>query len=191
MRIPEETPVLREGDLLLRCFVPDDVDGRMACGEDPEIIKMLGGTPDFAEPRAMRRPDAEAWYERVSGDPNPLHWAVERDGRFIGTTRLHRLRKADRKAQYAVGILDRALHGQALGQRITRIVLSYAFGELGLHRVGLKVFAVNQRAIRCYRRCGFVEEGLEREAAFVDGEWYDDVIMGVLDREFGADPGKR
>jgi [ribosomal protein S5]-alanine N-acetyltransferase len=191
MRIPEETPVLREGELLLRGFVPDDVAGRMACGEDPEIIKMFGGSPGFSEPRAMSRPDAEAWYERVSVEPNPLHWAVEQDGRFIGTTRLHRLREVDRKAQYAVGILDRTLHGQGIGQRVTRTVLTYAFAELGLHRVGLKVFAVNERAIRCYRRCGFAEEGLEREAAFVDGTWYDDVIMGVLAREFVPDPGTR
>jgi [ribosomal protein S5]-alanine N-acetyltransferase len=191
MPLPDQTPVLHAGDLVLRGFVPDDVEGRMACGQDPEIIRMLGGTPDFSEPRAMSRRDAEDWYERVSGDPNPLHWAVAQDGRFIGTTRLHRFREGDQKAQYGVGILDRSLFGQGLGQRITRTVLTYAFAELGLHRVGLKVFAVNERAIRCYRHCGFVEEGLEREAAFVDGTWYDDVIMGVLAREFVPDPVTR
>jgi [ribosomal protein S5]-alanine N-acetyltransferase len=187
MPIPSQTPVLRSAGLLLRGFVPGDVDGRMACGEDPEIIRMFGGTSGFSEPRAMTRAATKAWYEQVSSDPNPLHWAIERDGRFIGTTRLHRLREVDRKAQYAVGILDRTLHGQGIGQRVTRTVLSYAFGELGLHRVGLKVFAVNERAIHCYRRCGFVEEGREREAGYVDGRWHDDVIMGVLAREFLAD----
>jgi [ribosomal protein S5]-alanine N-acetyltransferase len=190
MPIPSETPVLRAADLLLRGFVLSDVDGRMACGEDAQIIRMFGGTPGFSEPRAMSRPDAEAWYEHVSSDPNPFHWAVEQDGRFIGTTRLHHLREKDRKAQYAVGILDRTLHGQGIGQRVTRIVLTYAFAELGLHRVGLKVFAVNERAIHCYRRCGFVEEGLEREAAFVDGTWYDDVTMGILARDFLPDTSR-
>jgi L-amino acid N-acyltransferase YncA len=35
-------------------------------------------------------------------------------------------------------------------------------------------------SIRAYRKCGFVIEGTEREAAFVDGAWNDDVMMGIL-----------
>jgi RimJ/RimL family protein N-acetyltransferase len=68
-------------------------------------------------------------------------------------------------------------------------VLEYAFGELGLHRIGLRVVAYNVRAIRCYSACGFIEEGREREAAHVAGEWHDDVIMGLLSREFGRGLG--
>ena len=56
----------------------------------------------------------------------------------------------------------------------------HALGPVGLHRIGLKVFAHNERAIACYAACGFVEEGREREAAYVGGAWRDDVIMGVL-----------
>jgi RimJ/RimL family protein N-acetyltransferase len=42
----------------------------------------------------------------------------------------------------------------------------------------------NLRAIRAYQKCGFVVEGREREAAFVDGIWHDDVMMAILDREY-------
>ena len=59
------------------------------------------------------------------------------------------------------------------------MALRHAFGKLGMHRVDLKVLADNARAIAAYRACGFVE-----------GSWHDDVVMGVLDREFAAlDPG--
>ena len=51
---------------------------------------------------------------------------------------------------------------------------------MGLHRVSLRVWDINTRVIACYRACGFVEEGREREQAFVDGVWCDDVIMGCL-----------
>ena len=62
----------------------------------------------------------------------------------------------------------------------TRLVLQYGFEVVGLHRIDLRVLAYNERAIACYRRCGFVEEGRERDAALIDGEWHDDVIMAVL-----------
>jgi len=44
----------------------------------------------------------------------------------------------------------------------------------------------NVRAIRAYEKCGFAVEGREREAALVDGSCHDDVIMGILDREFAG-----
>jgi RimJ/RimL family protein N-acetyltransferase len=38
-----------------------------------------------------------------------------------------------------------------------------------LRRVWLEVHAENERAIRAYRACGFVEEGRLREQARLDG----------------------
>lgn len=184
MLVPAETPRLGAGGLLLRAFEPGDIEGRRACGKDPEIMRMFGGVPDFTEPVAMTREEAAGWYERVTSDPNPLHWAVELDRRFIGTARLHSLDETDQRARYAVGLLDRTVLGRGLGRQVTRLVLEYGFTVVGLHRVDLRVLAFNVRAINCYRRCGFVEEGRERESAFIDGTWHDDVIMGILDHEF-------
>ena len=68
--------------------------------------------------------------------------------------------------------------------------MRHAFDDLGLRRVDLRVLAYNERAIRCYLSCGFVEEGRERESALVDGERYDDLIMGVLAHEYADWPYK-
>jgi RimJ/RimL family protein N-acetyltransferase len=186
MLVPVDTPRIRSGELVLRAFEPADVEGRRLCGKDPEIIRMFGGSPAFAEPRAMTPDEAASWYEHVSSDPNPLHWAIEIQGRFAGTARLHSLDEVDRRARYAVGLLDRNLLGKSVGRRITRLVLRFGFEQLGLHRIDLRVLAFNERAIRCYLRCGFTEEGRERKAAYVGDEWHDDVIMGILDEEFDA-----
>ena len=183
MRVPSLTPRLRSPRTLLRPFRPDDIAGRMRCGKDPEIIRLFGGSPAFSELVPMSLEEATAWYDAVSGDRTPLHWAVESGGDFVGTAMLHRLSTTDRRATYAVGLLDAARLGLGLGTEITRTVLRYGFDELGLHRIDLRVLAFNVRAIRCYSRCGFVEEGRERESAYVDGSWCDDVIMGVLEGE--------
>jgi ribosomal-protein-alanine N-acetyltransferase len=183
MVVPEQTPRLRSARTVLRPFRPDDIDGRVRCGKDPEIIRMFGGSPDFTEPVLMPLEDATAWYDAVSTDSNPLHWAIEFEGGFIGTARLHGLAETDRRARYAIGLLDSGRLGIGLGTEVTEAVLRYGFQELGLHRVDLRVLAYNTRAIRCYLRCGFVEEGREREAAYVGGSWHDDVIMGILENE--------
>jgi RimJ/RimL family protein N-acetyltransferase len=64
--------------------------------------------------------------------------------------------------------------------------LGFGFQRLGLHRIDLRVLAFNERAIRCYLRCGFTEEGREREAARVNEGRHDDVIMGILEQEFAS-----
>lgn len=73
-----------------------------------------------------------------------------------------------------------------MGRELIKLVLSHAFGTMGLHRVDLRVLAFNERAIRCYRSCGFVEEGRERESARIGDVWHDDIIMGILAEEYQA-----
>jgi len=180
VRLPTTTPVLHTDRTVLRPFRSSDVDDRRALGKDPEIIEMFGGSPDFREPVAMTQDEAQEWVDHLVADPDPLLWAVEHDGRLVGTTQLHSLREDDRKAQFSIGLLDRRCWGRGLGSEVTRAVVRHGFEEVGLHRIGLKVFAHNERALRCYARCGFVVEGREREAAYVGGAWRDDVIMGIL-----------
>jgi [ribosomal protein S5]-alanine N-acetyltransferase len=180
------TPVLRGNRAVLRPFTDSDVAARARLGQDAEISQMFGATPSWSGVRGMTEAEARSWYDHVTTDANPHHWAIEVAGDFVGTARLHGLDDHDRRARYAVGILDGSLLGRGIGQDVTRTVLTYAFGDLALHRVDLRVLAFNDRAIACYRRCGFVEEGREREAARIGDEWHDDVIMGVLAQDFGS-----
>jgi len=75
-----------------------------------------------------------------------------------------------------------------LGTRraVGRLECKVAFATLRLHRISVRVVDYNVRAIRAYEKCGFAVEGRDREAALVDGTWHDDVIMGILDREFAG-----
>jgi hypothetical protein len=65
-------------------------------------------------------------------------------------------------------------------------MIDHAFTGLGLHRIALTVFAFNERAIRSYRRVGFVVEGRAREAIWREGQWWDEISMSVLDSDWTA-----
>ena len=53
---------------------------------------------------------------------------------------------------------------------------------MGLVRIQLFVHADNPRAIALYRKVGFVEEGVLRDAAFMDGKFRDSLLMAKVDR---------
>lgn len=182
------TPVLRGARMVLRPFKYSDIEARRLLGQDSDINRMFGGVSTWTGVRELTEEAARGWYDHVTTDGNPWHWAVDADGQFVGTARLHGLDEHDRRARYAVGILDGAMLGRGLGQDVTLSVLKYAFEKLDLHRIDLRVLAFNERAIGCYRRCGFIEEGRERESARIGDEWHDDVIMSVLAREFHLRP---
>jgi len=173
-------PVLQGARLRLRPPVPEDAAARRSLGINPDIVRMFGG--NVTEAGAMSEEAAEVWLDHLRlQDPG---WVIETGGRVIGAAFLHSLHHEDRRASLALGILDMTLLGQGLGREAIRLMLGHAFGAMGLHRVGLRVLSFNQRAIRCYRACGFVEEGRERQSARVDGQWHDDLIMGILADEF-------
>ena len=112
-------------------------------------------------------------------------WVIE-SGSLLGELRLDGIDRQDKRASLAVGIEDPRSLGKGFGTEAIRLALTHAFRSLNLHRISVRVVAYNTRAIRAYEKCGFSHEGREREAALVDGIWYDDVMMGVLDREYLA-----
>jgi ribosomal-protein-alanine N-acetyltransferase len=175
------TFILADPPIVLRPPRPDDVADRLALGRDPEIVRMFGGDTNRPMP-PLATDEVARWLESIEAHPHA--WIVEHEGRLLGEARLDNLNEHDGRARLATGLLDAARLGQGLGRRVVHLVLRHAFDQLKLHRVDLRVLDYNARAIRCYRSCGFVEEGRERESALVDGERHDDLIMSVLKHEY-------
>jgi RimJ/RimL family protein N-acetyltransferase len=106
------------------------------------------------------------------------------DDRFIGFVGLHAIRWKDGEAFIGIGIGERDYWDKGYGTDAMRVVLRYAFNELGLHRISLGVFEYNPRAIRSYEKAGFTNEGRERKVLNRDGKRYDVVDMGILREEW-------
>lgn len=172
-------PTLPGPGLLLRAPRRSDVKDRYSCGEDPEITRMYGAS---ASTRPYTVEDALHWYTQLSEDP--LIWVIEVEGHAIGHLRLHSLDTAARRARLAVGLFNPAYLSRGYGAKAIHLILAHAFERMHLHRVDLRTLAYNHRAIRCFEKCGFVREGIERETALVEGVWHSDVMMSILEAEW-------
>jgi RimJ/RimL family protein N-acetyltransferase len=173
-------PVLEDGALRLRPPRAQDVEARLALGNTPEIEHMLGVHPDDVQPQTFD--GAQAWVETHMAIRNL--WMVDLDDRLIGNAFFHSFDKHDKRATLALGILDPNLLGQGLCTRILHMMLGWPFENNKLHRVSLWVLAYNLRAIAAYKKVGFVQEGIGREAALVGTDRHDDVLMGLLASEY-------
>ena len=177
---PPDTPDLCGVRVKLRRPIDRDKEDRLAAGRDPEFRKMVGGDPTDCPPLTVQ--EVEQWYQQLC--QTPLQWIIEAEGCCIGVARLLAIDQANHRARYAIGIFSPRFWGHKYGAETTQLVLRYAFEELGFHRIELRVLEFNHRAISCYRRCGFVEEGRERDSTLIGGEWHTDVLMSILEQDY-------
>lgn len=104
----------------------------------------------------------------------------------IGFIELNGYDWVDRSAWVGIGIGDADFRGKGYGTEAMTLMLKFAFLVQNLHRVNLGVFSFNPRAIRCYEKCGFKYEGVERDYIFKDDQYWDAHLMGILRPEWEA-----
>ncbi len=170
---------LESQNLVLRSPIEGDILTRLNLGLNPELITMCGLSTGSTNIFAIE--DALHWYQRAC--QHPCKWVIEYKGRCIGTVGL-RPYVEDNKAKFSIEIYDQQVYGCGIGTTATKMALRYAFEVLNYHKVFLRVFDFNTRAIKCYEKCGFVREGIDREGACINGSYYSDIYMGILHSEF-------
>ena len=79
-----------------------------------------------------------------------------------------------------------AFRGRGLGADMVLALCEYGFAVRGLHRLQVETLASNAAMIRAASRAGFVQEGRLRRAGWVDGEFADEVILGLLASEWAG-----
>ena len=181
-------PTLTGQRVTLRGVQPKDEQARLSLGWHAAVER---NDAHQVQTRQMTPAEARAWYEQQqarAADPSRRYWVIEAEGHLVGGAGLDSLKRTDRKAHFVIGMFAPSHMRRGLGTQATRLVLAHAFGSMNLHRVDLRVLAFNDGAIASYRKCGFVQEGRERDSCWFHGQWHDDIITGVLATEF---PGPR
>ncbi|HOT31625.1 MAG TPA: GNAT family protein, partial [Petrotogaceae bacterium] len=63
-------------------------------------------------------------------------------------------------------------------------LLDFLFQRFSLNKIKLNVFDYNERAIKSYKKVGFVEEGVLRQELFTLNKYHDIVMMSILKQEW-------
>ncbi|MCJ7535026.1 MAG: GNAT family protein [Anaerolineales bacterium] len=133
--------------------------------------------------------EEERWYGQMLKSPNeerPLCIeAKQEDGwRLIGNSGFFSIDWRCRSGEFGIFIGDTAIWDQGYGTEVVRLILQHGFCTLNLHRIFLRVFADNLRAIRVYEKVGFIHEGRQRQAEYHDGQFCDVIFMSMLRPEW-------
>lgn len=149
---------------------------------DPEVSRHLAIWLPFSLAQEERW--FERHLERLERQESVLLAIETEEGVHIGSIGLHQIDWKNRRAELGIAIGEKAYWDQGCGADAIRTLLKLAFREMNMHRMQLRVDADNARAIRCYEKAGFKEEGTLRDAVFRDGKYIDQRVMSILQREF-------
>ncbi|HET7628226.1 MAG TPA: GNAT family protein [Bacillales bacterium] len=111
-------------------------------------------------------------------------YTLEEKPKHIGMIDYRQLNLVARCCSVGIGIGEKAYWNKGFGTDAMKALIRYLFRTMNLNRIQLDTWSGNERAIASYKKCGFVVEGRLRNDAFVDGNYYDTIIMGLLKDEF-------
>ena len=168
----------------LRALERTDVERAYAWVNDREVTQYL------LLRYPMSRAQEEKYLAETAEQGNSfadVRLAIEtKDGLHIGMCGLHHGSAEDRHASLGIMVGDKSYWSNGYGSDAVMTLLRFAFDQMNLNKVELVVFEFNARAIACYRKCGFVEEGQRREHYFQNGRYWDIIGMSILRREYEA-----
>jgi len=178
-------PPLHDAELLLRPSTDRDAAAIRAVYSEPDIRRWMGWDdelPDEAEARANIERAAHAW--RDGG------WAVFRiveapTDQVVGGINLRLGEHQNAEISY---FLRQSARGRGFATRSVRLVTRWAFDDLGIERIELRVHPDNDPSRRVAERAGFSREGIERASrAWPDGTRFDSIVFALLASHRGAE----
>lgn len=169
--------------IILREYRKEDLDYMRRWVNDHEITKYLSNV--FLYPHSIT--DTEKFLEfMLNGSPNTRGFVIaNKDSEeYIGQLDLLKIDWQNRKASIGITIGTKDNLGKGYGTEAIQLLQEFAFNKLNLNKLELEVRDYNHRAMACYKKCGFIEEGRLREDFFTQGKYTDTLIMGVLKKEW-------
>jgi RimJ/RimL family protein N-acetyltransferase len=161
------------------------IELRRATAEDVDwLVALL--THEDTEPflrggRTLDEDSISAEVERSQREPERFGCLIiELDGEPAGVMDFEERSEVHRIADLGGLALHPDFRGRGVAHEAALQLQQYLFFELGFHRLQLKCYGFNDRAIRHTERAGYVREGVERKAYLRHGEWQDAVLFGLL-----------
>jgi len=105
-------------------------------------------------------------------------------GKYLGQIDLFNINWKNRCAEIGIVLGNQENLNKGYGREAIQLLLDFAFHRMNLHRIELEVHDYNERGTRCYKSCGFTEEGRKRGKLFHKGKYCDVIQMGILKEEF-------
>lgn len=176
---PIETARLR-----IRPFAAGDLAPLIALYKIPEVLRFLYSNLRSDAEMAKVLAEREALHDlKVATDKLVLALELKETGAFVGEVVLIWLNETHKSAEIGF-ILHPDFQGRGLGHEATLPILAFGFGTMDFHRIIGRCDARNVASARLMEKLGMRREAHLVENEFFKGEWADELVFAMLQREW-------
>jgi RimJ/RimL family protein N-acetyltransferase len=169
-------PRFLESDrLFLTPFSIDDLEPNFIWDNDAEMAFLDGGS---FRPKTYAKAKQE--FETALTNEAMMFFAIilKDSGENIGNIVLYNILEYHRRANWGIKLAPTHWR-QGYGTEAARLLIWYAFEQLGLNRLKSDTHEKNLPSQSFQESLGFVKEGIFRQERYVRGEYIDDICYGL------------
>lgn len=161
--------------------------------EDAKLAQKLINNPSIKKNLTTSIPfpicewEEEKWVQSNSAfSSSKYSFAIETldDNKYIGGCGINTINWLSRTAEIGIFIGNTDYHSKGYGSDALKVLINFIFNQMNIRKIKLNVYSFNERAIGCYKKLGFQNEGTLRDELFRDGKYYNIVMMGMFKEEF-------
>ena len=161
--------------VILRPLSENDVSQLTRWINDPQVRQFIKNSVPLNE--SAERNWVQSLEKRSQTD---IVLGIEVKGKLIGNIGLHRIDWKHRIATTGAIIGEKEYWGKGFGTDAKMALLNYAFNDLNLRKLVSHVYAFNERSLAYSLHCGYRVEGRLRRHRFVNGRYWDEIILGLF-----------
>lgn len=164
--------------IYLREMIKEDIDVTYNLCVDNDVLKYNGGRDGIVSKEYIKE------HLKYFNNPSKKDYVIiNKEGNIVGIISYSEDKYAE--GVYSIGItIGKNYWSMGYGKDSINTLLKYLFFKKKAHKIELEVVKENITAINCYRKFGFVEEGIRRKKYYYKDTYLDTVLMGLLKEEF-------
>ncbi len=172
---------LQGENVTLRAIELEDLPILQKWANNPEIQNWLGG---WHFPTSME--DQKKWFAALDVKSLNQRFVIEiEDMGVIGTANLVNIDWKNRNAFHGMLLGDKDIRGKGYAKDTVMTIMKYAFEELGLERLDGSMIEYNKASLKFYlEKCGWKEEGRQRNWYFRKNKFWDKIIVGITRKDY-------
>lgn len=139
------------------------------------------------EYRLLNMFNQQSWFESLHANTPPkdiMFGIINKKNQLIGVCGLTYIDWKNRKSEISVYLDGRDWQKRKETKDAIILLISYGFGEIGLHKVFAEVYSFVKETIDLYESLDFHKDGIIRHNVWRNGKWWDSYMYSKLETEF-------
>lgn len=170
-----------KGENINLCVVRNDdeaLEKYLEWMNDEEIAPFIN-----RQDRIQQRESMGEWANKKRDFSDKVFNIVTKYGTLIGNCDI-KIDERNITGRIGIVIGEKDERNKGYGTEAIKMLLNFGFNECNLHRMDLTLNSENERALKCYKKCGLKVVGTFHEDHFCNGHFVDTLYMEILKDDY-------